>query len=340
MDKRKIEILNAIINSYINVPNPVGSKAILNELNVKISSATIRNEMSDLEELGYLSKPHTSAGRVPSDKAYRFFVDELQEEFFHSKTDINIDLIKKIFEGVTGFDYLYKNTVKILADTTRCMAFIVALKKPDTKIKSIHLLNIDKFTILLLIVGDRGVVEKQLINVKQSIAEYELREICDKLNEYLAGIDFAEVTRLKVVLKGTIAKYSDFISEVIKRASTFNEKVSEIDLYYDGITNILRFEEFLNVDRTREFISFIENKNLMLDNIGDFNSDFEIIIGSENKEYIMKNNSIIKATFNPKNQQSGQIGIIGPTRMDYKTHMNTVREFRDNLTFALDEIVR
>ncbi|RVU55339.1 heat-inducible transcriptional repressor HrcA [Anaerosphaera multitolerans] len=343
MDERKMEILNAVINSYINIPNPVGSRTLSKDLKMGISSATIRNEMADLEELGYLSKPHTSAGRVPSDKAYRYFVDRLQEDFLNeSGIEINVDLINKMFESVTGFDDLYENTVSLLAEETKCAAFILSLEKPDTMIKFIHLLNIDNYTILLLIIGNRGVVEKQIINVENPIPDHELKAICDMLNESLSGIDFQEIYGLKVVLKGSIIKYSDFISDVIKRASTFNEKVSSVDYYFDGITNLLNFEEFFNIDKAREFISFMEDKNSFLKFINDSSNstDVEVIIGSENNMELMKANSLIKASFNPKNKQIGQIGIIGPTRMDYGKFINTVREFRDNLSFALDEIVR
>ncbi|SHH26847.1 heat-inducible transcription repressor HrcA [Anaerosphaera aminiphila DSM 21120] len=343
MNERKTEILKAIINSYINFPSPVGSKTILKEFNMGISSATIRNEMADLEELGYLSKPHTSAGRIPSDKAYRFFVDELQgEDFQEDKLNIDISLIDKLFKNVTKFDDLYQNAASLLADSTNCTAFVIAFKKPDTKIKFIHLLNIDKYSILLLIVGNKGVVEKQILNVKTPIPDYDLDIICDKLNEYLVELDFQEIDGLKVVLKGPIVKYSDFISEVISRASMFNEKVSSIDIYYDGITNILNFEEFLNLDKVKNFISFMEDRDSILKLISNpmNSSDLEVIIGDENTEELMKSNSLIRATFKPKNQQMGEIGIIGPTRMDYKKQIETVKEFRNNLSFALDEIVR
>lgn len=344
MEERKIEILNAIINSYINSPNPVGSRTISKEFDLGISSATIRNEMADLEDLGYLNKPHTSAGRIPSYKAYRFFVNELQKEVFEYNDDLILqqNIRKFLLEDVNSLDDLYRNAAKLLATFTNCTSYVVALKKPDTKLKFIQLLNIDKYSILLLIVGNKGVVEKQIINTKNSISDENLKEICEKLNEYLCGVDFQQIEGLSVVLKGTIVKYGDFISKVIKRAANFNKKVCKIDFYYDGLTNILNFEEYFDIDRARQFMSFIESKDSILKLIdnSDSDSDIDVIIGEENEEDLMKYNSLIRATFKPKNQRFGQIGIIGPIRMDYKKHIEFIRLFRDNLSMVVDEIVR
>ncbi|WP_036728546.1 MULTISPECIES: heat-inducible transcriptional repressor HrcA [Peptoniphilus] len=343
MDERKIEILNAIINSYIDSPNPVGSRTISKDFNLGISSATVRNEMADLEDLGYLNKPHTSAGRIPSNKAYRFFVDHIQKEIFEYDIDFieDYDIRDLILQNANSLDDIFKNTVKLLSDFTKCTSYVVALKKPDTEIKFIQLLNIDEYSILLLIVGNRGVVEKQIVNTQVSISDDDLHEICKKLNEYLCGIDFQKIGGLKVVLKGSMVKYGEFISDIIKRASTFNEKVSQFDFYYDGLNNILSFEEYYDIEKARNFIKFIEDKKSILKLINySEKSDFDVIIGDENEDELMKNNSIIRATFRPKNQRIGQIGIIGPIRMDYRKHIKTVKLFRDNLSYVIDKIVR
>ena len=342
MDKRKVEILDAIINSYIDLPTPVGSRTISKDLNLGVSSATIRNEMADLEDLGYLNKPHTSAGRIPSDKAYRFYVDKIQS-LQNPKTQIDENLKKMLFENVVNIDDLFRNAAKLLADLTSCTSYVISSKKPDTKIKFIELISLDDYTVLLLIVGNKGVVEKEIITLDYAISEEELKKISESLNKEMMGIDFDELSGLKVMLTGEMTYYKDFISDVIKRASSFNQRISEVRLYYDGLTNILNYEEYWDINKAREFMNFVENKDSilqMLKNLGNRNeTDVEVIIGSENTNEIMKRNSIIRTTYKAKNNQIGQIGIIGPVRMDYKKHIVTVKAFSENLAAALDEMV-
>lgn len=343
MEKRKIEILDAIINSYINLPNPVGSRTISKDFDLGVSSATIRNEMADLEDLGYLNKPHTSAGRIPSDKAYRFYVDKIQSKKKPYK-EINSDLQKLLFENVTDLDDLFKNTARLLAEITSCTSYVVSSKKPDTKIKFIELISLNEYNVLLLIVGNKGVVKKEIIVLDYKISEESVKMISEELNKEMMNIDFEEINGLKVTLTGDMTYYKDFISEVIKRASSFNQKISEVSLYYDGLTNILNYQEYWNIEKAREFMSFIEDKEAILkmlkgleDNRDSY--DVEVIIGKENRDELMKQNSMIRALYKPKNNRFGQIGIIGPVRMDYEKHIKTVKEFSINLAYAIDEMV-
>lgn len=342
MDKRKAEILDAIINSYIDLPMPVGSRTISKEFDLGVSPATIRNEMADLEDLGYLNKPHTSAGRIPSDKAYRFYVDQIQQ-VKNLKLDVDQDLQKALFNKVNGLDDLFKNAAKMLADITNCTSYVISSKKPDTKIKFIELIGLVDYTVLLLIVGNKGVVEKEIINLDYIIPESDLKMISENLNKEIMGIDFEEVDRLKVTLTGDMAYHKEFISEIINRTSLFNQKISEVSLFYDGLTNILSYEEYWEVEKAREFMNFIESKSSILTMLTDLeidnNIDVEVIVGSENIDKIMENNSIIRSTFRPKNRQIGQIGILGPMRMNYKKNIENVKIFSDNLAFAIDEIV-
>lgn len=342
MDKRKIDILDAIIDSYIDIPTPVGSRTISKDFNLGISSATIRNEMADLEDLGYLNKPHTSAGRIPSDKAYRFYVDHLQKKDlinYESEDGFNV-----LIKDVKSLDELFRNTARLLADVTNCTSFVISSKKPDTKIKFIELISLDSKTVLLLIVGNKGVVEKEIISLEKPISDEDLKIISENLNKEMMEIDFDKVSSLKVMLTGDMVYFRDFISEVIKRASSFNQKISEIKLYYDGLANILNYEEYWDVSKARELISYIENEDSILNMLNNMkyeeNTDVEVLIGSENTDEIMKSNSIIRSTFRPEFSGIGQIGIIGPTRMDYKKHIKTVKTFSDNLAAAINKMVR
>lgn len=342
MENRKIEILNTIINSYIDSPTPIGSRTISKVLDSKVSSATIRNEMADLEEMGYLNKPHTSAGRIPSNKAYRFFVDELQTTFMnHSFVD---DSVKKLLtNNILSLSDIFRNSVRELANISALTSYLVVFKKPDTKIKFIELINLNRYSILLLIVGNKGVVEKQIINSDIPINDMELKAIVEMLNTYLSGIDFSKVGSVKLVLKGNITKYESFIKDVIRRTSTFNETVSSVDVYYDGVKNILNFQEFFSMDKVRNFIELIEDRDFMLNRVNlDFNSnnDIDVIIGSDEDLDILKETSFVRSKFNASGNFLGQIGVIGPVRMDYKRQMKLVKVFKDSLVQAVDEVVR
>ena len=342
MDKRKIDILDAIINSYIDIPTPVGSRTISKDFNLGISSATIRNEMADLEDLGYLNKPHTSAGRIPSDKAYRFYVDNLQKAYNENIEDT--ELQKLMFKDVNSLDDVFRNTAKLLADVTNCTSFVISSKKPDTKIKFIELIGLDSKTVLLLIVGNKGVVEKEIMSLDKPISDEDLKMISENLNKEMMEIDFDKISGLKVMLTGDMVNFRDFISKVIKRASSFNQRISEIKLYYDGLANILNYEEYWDINKARELMSFIENEDSILNVLNNTenkdNTDVEVLIGSENTNEIMKGNSIVRSIYRPEISGIGQIGIIGPTRMDYKKHIKTVKTFSDNLAAAINKMVR
>lgn len=340
MDNRKIEILRAIVTSYINFPNPVGSRTISKEFDLGVSSATIRNEMADLEDLGYLNKPHTSAGRVPSDKAYRFFVDQLEMQF-ENYSQNSKTLVEEILEDYRTVSDLYRNAVRLLSDESGCISFMAIFKKPDTKIKFINLFSIDDHSLMLLIVGDRGIVERQFINVEEKISDEDLSLISEALNTYLSGIDFTEVEGVKIVLKGRAKKYQELISEIIKRAGDFKNYVRSVDFYYDGLKNILSFEEDLDVDRVREFMDFVEDRDSipkLVDTMED-DASIEVVIGEENSEDILKQNSIIRSVISFDDKNIGKIGIVGPVRMDYKRNIDLVRDYRDAIGSALTEVV-
>lgn len=344
LDKRKIEILNAIINSYIDSSTPVGSRKLSKEYDLGVSSATIRNEMADLEDLGYLNKPHTSAGRIPSDKAYRFFVDQLikEEGLFEYARDDYEQISKSLSNDIFNISDIYKNAVKLLADYTNCTSFLMAVNESDTKIKLIELISIDVNTVLLIIVGNKGVVDHQLIEVKESISDVELRNLSTELNKNLSGVDFGRVGKIKIILKGSLVEYSDLILNIIDRISKFHEKISSINFYYDGITNILNFKEYFDTERAKEFMNFINDKKDLINIIkeSEDESNFSVIIGSDESSGLLKGNAIIKSNFASFSNHRGVIGIIGPRRMDYKNHVKNVWAVSNNLVKTIDSIVR
>lgn len=342
MDSRKVNILNAIIEAYIDMPIPVGSRTLSKDYNLGVSSATIRNEMADLEDLGFLNKPHQSAGRVPSNKAYRFYVDEFYDNFMNYENEKISDEIKnQLMKISNNLEEFYKNTVNLLAEMTNCTSYLVTPRKPDTTIKRLTLVKIDKYTSILILIGNKGVVERHFLDT-DDIDEEDLQYIEKTLNEDVCGLDFEKIASLKVTLSMGMAKYGKLISDIINLVRVFNEKVSAIEIYYDGLTNILNFDEYKDLERAREFMSLIEDKDSLFKILSDDLSPdrIDVIIGDENEAKLMKRNTVIRAPFKSSYQILGSLGVIGPVRIDYRELLKTVKVFSDGVEKALEEMRR
>lgn len=340
MDTRKINILNAIIEAYIDMPTPVGSRTLSKEYNLGVSSATIRNEMADLEDLGFLNKPHQSAGRVPSDKAYRFYVDELFKNFntFHD-IESSEKIKERILYNSRNIEEFYKNSVNLLANISSCTAYLITPQKADTKIKRLTLVKLDEVTALLILIGDKGVIERYFLEI-DDISDEDFYFIEKVLNEKISGINFNEIESLKISISDDMIKHGKFISDVVKIASQFNKKVSSIDIYYDGLTNILNFDEYKDLDKARDFMSLVEDRDSLFQILknDEFTSDVEVIIGSENSASLMKENTIIRAPFSKEHGIYGSIGLIGPVRIDYMRLVKVVKVFSDAVRSGLKEM--
>lgn len=340
MDIRKINILRAIIEAYIDMPTPVGSRTLSKDYDLGVSSATIRNEMADLEDLGFLNKPHQSAGRIPSDKAYRFYVDEIYENFGSFEDKLTSEKIKdEILRSANNHEEFYKKTVSLLADISNCTAYLVAPERNDTEIKRIVLVKLSEWEALLVLIGNKGVLERYTLEI-EGLNDEEIYYIEEKLNEKITGIDFNKIKSLKISLSDDYVKHARFISNIIKLASGFNKKVSSVEIYYDGLTNILNFDEYKDLEKAREFMNLVEDKDSLFEILheNNFSRDIEVVIGEENSASLMKENTIIRANFNLSNDTFGSIGIIGPVRIDYSRLFKLLKVFRDAVTNGLREM--
>lgn len=344
LDDRKLKVLHAIISSYIDTAEPIGSRTISKDYDLGVSSATIRNEMSDLEDLGYLSKPHSSAGRVPSDKAYRLYVDGLMD----LKKDLDDEkALNKRLKGLlvgesNEIEELIKNSARILSTMTNYTSIVASPRMQKSKINKIQLVPVEHIGILVLLICSNGLVKNSIYKTNVKYSHEELAIVTNLLNSSLEGLDmdqvaaslakrdFKEMKELKSLMDG--------IGSII--VETVEDLVS-VDLYFDGITNILNFPEYKDIDKAREFMSFVENKDLFLDVLlkSSTSDDIDIIIGSENIHSPIKDISIITATYSLSGQTIGKVGLIGPTRMDYLNLINTVELFSKNITKIMDVII-
>ncbi len=343
LDDRKIKVLYAIINSYIVSAEPIGSRTITKKYDLGVSSATIRNEMSDLEELGYLNKPHTSAGRVPSDKAYRLYVNQLLNTG-KLKMDIKKkeEIKKALISEASEIDELIQNSAKVLSAITSYTALALSPQLKKSKLKHIQLLPIDDLEVLLVLVNDSGIVKNTIFRLDKKIDEDQLIVISNFLNHKLKGLTIEDIGReMDNDIFKEMYEYKKIIDNIIPIINkTFND-IDSVEVYADGVNKIFDFPEYKDLDKAKSFISFIEDKellaNILLSNTNG--NEIEITIGNENIYDPIKECSLITTTYKLGDVTIGKIGVIGPTRMDYPMVINALKLFSANLTEILEMLV-
>lgn len=333
LDDRKLKVLYAIINSYILSGEPISSRTISKIYDLGVSSATIRNEMSDLEDLGFLNKPHTSAGRVPSDKAYRLYVDSILK-LDNSNMDNNLkNKIKKtLIDESKELDKLLQNSAKILSKITSYTALAISPQLSKSKIKHIQLIPMENNQILLVLVNNSDIVKNTIFKPESTISSSQLNIISNYLTQKLKGVSFSEIPN-EIDFK-EMYTYKEILDKILPTLNDSFDIMDSIDLYSEGITQLLNFPEYKDVDKAKSIISFIENKDLVLDVLleDEIMEGIKIIIGNENIYEPIKDSSIITASYSVNGKNIGKIGVIGPTRMDYLRLIKVLKIFSLNLT--------
>ena len=320
LNERKLNILKAIVKDYIETAEAVGSRTISKKHDLGISAATIRNEMADLEELGYLIQPHTSAGRVPSEKGYKLYVDMLmsKSELSNEEKKLSQDCIQN---NVSHIKDLIQETSKLLSQLTNYTTVAVA-KSLNHKnvIKHIQLVSIDENKILLIVVTNNGDIKKADLTSDIYLDQSKLNIISDNLTRKLLGKSIVEIDeRLIAFIKYEIGEYSNLIDGLID-ALNYNMSEEEAVFSLNGATNIFNYPEFNDIIKAKSFLNMIEKKETidsMLKSKGIQKDNVNIIIGSDNDLELAKDCSIVTATYNIDKDLVGKISFIGPTRMDY-----------------------
>ncbi|MBC7087145.1 MAG: heat-inducible transcription repressor HrcA [Tissierellales bacterium] len=340
LDERKLKILLAVIDSYIVTGEPIGSRTITKFYDLGVSSATIRNEMSDLEDLGYLNKTHTSSGRVPSDKAYRFYVDNFFQNSIIELDNNKKEQIKKFLkEEYKEIDQLIQDIAKVLSQLTKYTAVALSPQIKETKIKHIQLLQMDENQILVIMVNETGLIKKSTINLDKTISEDNLMYISNYLSKKFKNKTFTEITNEinKDILDDYI-EYKNEIKKLIPMLSRTMDDYEGLRVYADGLTNIFEFPEYRDVDKAKEVISLLEDKQKLIFALNNTNlEDIDVKIGEENNNDSMKDLSIISATYNTEGEIVGKIGIIGPKRMNYIELIKTIRTFSESISDIIDD---
>lgn len=334
LDERKRKILKAIIKTYLETGEPVGSRTISKDTDLNLSSATIRNEMSDLEEMGYIIQPHTSAGRIPSDAGYRLYVDELMEEKKQEVAQIQEMMIEK----TDRMEKVLKQVVKILASNTNYATMITGPNYHRNKLKFIQLSKLNEDQILAVIVAEGNLVKNQIIGLTEPIDEEQILKLNLLLNTQLNGLTIEEINLgLIRKLKEQAGVHSSVVSEVLDAtARVIEADDEEVPVYTSGATNIFKYPELADSSKASELISALEDKKELVEMIKDTVSDEEntgiqVYIGSESRIQTMKDCSVVTASYDLGDGMKGTIGIIGPKRMDYENVVDNLKTLKVQL---------
>ena len=331
-------ILQAIVRDYIEYAEPVGSRSLSKKYNLGISPATIRNEMADLEELGLIMQPHTSAGRVPSDKGYRLYVDQLME--IKKKADKNRVRIKsEIMEKFGELEQMLQYTSKLLSDFTHYTSIVLAPQVKKSKLKHIKLTRIEEDTILAIFMTNTGLVQNPIFKVPAGLTDDELEKISNFLNEKFSGSPLQTIeTHLASALQQELNRFHQAVHSIMPEMFKALEQMSDINLFLSGTTNIFNFPEFSDLAKARDFLTLLEEKQMINQLIKDPDgSELRISIGSENQIQRAKECSIVTATYEIGEHMVGSLSVIGPTRMDYSHVIDVLEQMSRLMNQALKD---
>ena len=339
LDERKTKILNAIIKNYLETGEPVGSRTISKYTDLNLSSATIRNEMSDLEELGYILQPHTSAGRIPSDKGYRFYVDHLMGE-----TDKEVaDMKAFVIEHTEKMDQVLQQVAKLLAVNTNYATMITSPQTHHSKVKFLQLSNVDEHNILVVVVLEGNLVKNKIIPVEEPIDNEQMLKLNMLLNTNLTGFSMEEINLGTIaLLKEKAGIHSKLIGSVLDAVAEAINEGEDLEIYTSGATNILKYPELSDSGNASELLNAFEEKDqlvsLVTENLAEDEEQtgIQVYIGNEAPIQTMKDCSVVTATYELGEGVKGTIGIIGPKRMDYENVMSNLKNLKAQLDGILD----
>ncbi|MDR1060199.1 MAG: heat-inducible transcriptional repressor HrcA [Clostridiales bacterium] len=326
---RKRRILQAIVNEYIDTAEPVGSRYIAKKHELGLSSATIRNEMADLEDMGYLAQPHASSGRVPSDKGYRLYVDDLMETRL-----LTLDEVRAVTEEldlkINELGALIKNASAAISRLTKYTAVTLTTKGGDSGVKAVETVSIDSAKVYVIVISESGTVKNSIASLPVRLDKDDLarltallqNRVCGHSRESLMGAlqsaireEFAGAGAAEAVMSAL----ADAVIDCLRQ-------MGSAEMFLEGTANILNFPEFRNIERAREFLEILEEKKSIANLLSGLAKDerVRVLIGGENQIDEIKECSIVSATYTAGNMVFGTIGVIGPKRMEYSKVVSTI----------------
>ncbi|MCD7814782.1 MAG: heat-inducible transcriptional repressor HrcA [Lachnospiraceae bacterium] len=351
LDERKWTILKAIIKTYLETGEPVGSRTISKYADLNLSSATIRNEMSDLEEMGLILQPHTSAGRIPSDAGYRLYVDRMMEEKEREVSEKEHEVAEKehevtemrelVLQRQDKMELILRQMAQILASNTNYAAMISGPKIHQTKLKFIQLSIVSESQILATIVTEANVVRNKMLDMEHDLDQKTILELNILLNSALNGLTLEQINLGTISkLKEQAGTHSEVVNRVLDAVAEAIQSDNEVEIYTSGATNIFRYPELSTSEKASELISTFENKRdlagLITSDDQNQETGIQVYIGQESPVASMQDCSVVTATYELGEGMYGRIGVIGPKRMDYDKVFGTLKD----LIAQLDQIYK
>ncbi|MBQ2105704.1 MAG: heat-inducible transcription repressor HrcA [Lachnospiraceae bacterium] len=341
LDARKEKILKAIIQTYLETGEPVGSRTISKYSDLKLSSATIRNEMSDLEEMGYIIQPHTSAGRIPSDKGYRFYVDQIIRE---KESQVN-EMQEIMIQRVDRVELLLKHMAQILAANTNYATMISGPTSHLTKLKFIQLSRVEEKKLLIVVVVEGNIIRNSFVNLEEDVSNEDVLNLNILLNNSLNGLTIQEINLGMISkLKEQAGIHKQVVELVLNEVSeAIQAQDADLQIYTSGATNIFKYPELSDTQKASQLLNTLEQKELLKGLFDDkqlpaaSNSQIQVYIGDETPIQSMKDCSVVTANYVLGDGLRGTIGIIGPKRMDYEKVVGTLRNLVSQLNDTFNQ---
>ena len=328
---RKKQILKIVVEDYVQTAEPVGSRSIASEMGGRVSSATIRNELADLVELGYLEQPHTSAGRIPSPKGYRLYVNELMER--RKVSDQEAAEINSALQGkMQELDSVIAQAGQMVSSIVNYPAYAVAAGKSSVTVRRYDLLPVDAMSFIAVVMTDDSRVKSQLLRTELPVASEQLPALANLLNTHFTGIHTEELgTKLMALAPQLGAELFMPLSQTIEYATAVIDNSERSHVFTTGQSQIFRQPEFQDLSKADGLMSILTDQKSQLP-VLDENTPMQILIGPENVSEALKDASVVVASYDIGDNMRGLIGVVGPTRMDYATVAARLSYFAESLT--------
>jgi heat-inducible transcriptional repressor len=336
LSERQRTILSAIVDDYIRSAEPIGSRSISKRGNIGFSPATIRNEMSDLEEMGFLEQPHTSAGRIPSQKGYRYYVDHLIQHGTLSSHEL--DVIKLFFaEKIDRMEQVIQHVASVLSSLTNYTSIVVGPEVMSTTLKHLQLIPLNDTQAVAIIVTNTGHVENKTFTIPEGMSMSELEKVVNILNARLTGVPLIHFrTKLFTEVASELSRYASGHDRLLRELEKVVSKDEEDRIFLSGTTNMLTQPEFRDVDKVKSLLDLLEEPPLLIRLVSSSHSSgIQVRIGAENSMEAVNDCSLITATYSIGDQYLGTIGVLGPTRMEYARVMSLLDYVSKNLAVVL-----
>jgi len=337
LNERKLKILQAIIRDYVTTAEPIGSRTLSKKYDLGVSPATIRNEMSDLEDMGFLTHPHTSAGRMPSEKAYRLYVNEMMKTRELSQEEKDT-IARKLYDSAQELDRTIEHAASILSEITNLTSFAMTPQQESDTIRFIELLPVDEHTVVLMIVSDTGKVSNTALKLNVPYTSESLKILSKSMTFDFKGKTFSEALTSDIIsnFETDIEAMGALSKNIMPNFMKTLEKMLNVNLYMDGLTNIFNIPEYNDLDRAKMFMEMIGKKDEFTKKLISRDDGLMITIGTENMDDNLKDCSLVTATYHVDGKLVGKLGVVGPTRMKYSEITSVIEYLTDNISNAFE----